>query len=121
MEAYPGGIAPWGAPGPDGMPVAVMYAPVVWTNGGERAGYAKVETPDLSAAFHRYGVKWEPDRATFYFDGREVYSLAVTVSDPLYLILDLWFGSASGDPDNATPTGESNAFEVNYVKAWQFK
>jgi hypothetical protein len=28
---------------------------------------------------------------------------------------------ASGDPDDSTPTGESNAFEVNYVKAWQFR
>jgi beta-glucanase (GH16 family) len=66
-------------------------------------------------------VKWEPNRVTFYFDGSEVYSLDVAVSNPLYMIVDLWFGSASGEPDDTTPTGESNAFEVNYVKAWQFK
>jgi beta-glucanase (GH16 family) len=121
MEAYPSGLEPWGAPGPDGVPVAMMYAPVVWTDGLQRAGYAKVVTPDLSADFHRYGVKWEPNRVTFYFDGREVYSLDVAVSDPLYIILDLWFGSSSGEPDDRTPTGESNSFEINYVKAWQFK
>jgi beta-glucanase (GH16 family) len=121
MEAYPGGLAPWGTPDADGVPVATMYAPVVWTDAQQRAGYANVYTPNLSEAFHRYGVKWEPNRVTFYFDGSEVYSLDVAVSDPLYMIVDLWFGSASGEPDDTTPTGESNAFEVNYVKAWQFK
>jgi len=121
LEAYPGGDAPWGKPDADGVPVSTMYAPVTWTDEGERAGYAKVETPDLSAGFHRYGVKWEPNRQTFYFDGREVFSHEVSISDPLFIIVDLWFGSASGQPNGQTPTGESNAFEVNYVKAWQFK
>ncbi|HZW19964.1 glycoside hydrolase family 16 protein [Noviherbaspirillum sp.] len=121
LEAYPGGAAPWGAPGEDGIPVPMMYAPVVWIDRGDRAGYSKVATPDLSAGFHRYGLKWEPDKATFYFDGKEVYSLQASITDPLFPILDLWFGSASGDPDDTTPTGESNAFEINYVKAWQFE
>lgn len=121
LEAYPGGVAPWGAPGTDGIPVPMMYAPVVWRDRDDQAGYSKVATPDLSAGFHRYGLKWEPDRATFYFDGKEVYSLQVTISDPLFPIVDLWFGSASGEPDASTPTGEANAFEINYVKAWQFK
>jgi beta-glucanase (GH16 family) len=121
LEAYPGGVAPWGAPGADGVPVPMMYAPVVWRDREDQAGYSKVATPDLSAGFHRYGLKWEPNKTTFYFDGKEVYSLQVTISDPLFPILDLWFGSASGEPDASTPTGESNAFEINYVKAWQFK
>lgn len=121
LEAYPGGAAPWGAPGGDGVPVPMMYAPVVWNDRGDQAGYTKVTTPDMSAGFHRYGLKWEPNRMTFYFDGKEVYSLQASISDPLFPILDLWFGSASGEPDASTPTGESNAFEINYVKAWQFK
>jgi hypothetical protein len=36
-------------------------------------------------------------------------------------MLDLWFGSASGQPDDSTPTGPGNAFEVRYVRSWQFK
>jgi beta-glucanase (GH16 family) len=121
MEAYPGGVEPWGRPGADGVPVPVMYAPVTWTDSTSRAGYAKVETPDLSSGFHRYGVKWEPSKQTFYFDGREVLTVNAVISDPLYLIIDLWFGSASGEPDGTTPTGEGNSYEINYVKAWQFK
>ncbi|NEX64230.1 glycoside hydrolase family 16 protein [Noviherbaspirillum sp. 17J57-3] len=121
MEAYPGGLEPWSRMGADGVPVATMYAPVAWTDSTSRAGYAKVETPDLSADFHRYGLKWEPNRQTFYFDGREVFTLDVSMSDPMYIILDLWFGSASGTPDDSTPTGPGNSYEIKYVKAWQFK
>jgi hypothetical protein len=39
----------------------------------------------------------------------------------MYIILDLWFGSDSGEPDETTPEGKSNSFEVKYVRAWQFK
>jgi hypothetical protein len=31
------------------------------------------------------------------------------------------YGSASGAADSTTPTGSSNSFEVNYVRAWTFK
>jgi beta-glucanase (GH16 family) len=43
------------------------------------------------------------------------------MSDPMYIMLDLWFGSASGEPDETTPEGKANSYEVNYVRAWQFK
>ncbi len=121
MEAYPGGEAPWSAPDANGTPSATMYAPVVWNDSDSRAGYGKIATPDLAAGFHKYGVKWEPNRITFYFDGVEGYSIDASISDPMYIILDLWYGSASGEPDDSTPTGASNAFTINYVKAWQFR
>jgi beta-glucanase (GH16 family) len=121
MEAYPGGVAPWGAPDADGIPTAMMYGVALWRDVDDRAGYGKVSTPDLSAGFHRYGAKWEPNKVTYYFDGREVASVDGSLSEPMFMILSLWFGSASGDTNGSTPTGESNAFEVNYVKAWQFK
>lgn len=121
MEAYPGGERPWGTPGADGVPAATMYAPVVWRDAQDQAGYTKVATPDLSQDFHRYGAKWEPNKVTFYFDGEEVYSVDASLSASMFMIIDLWFGSASGQPDASTPAGESNAMEINYVKAWKFK
>lgn len=69
----------------------------------------------------QYGVKREPERLTFYFDGNEVYRANVTMSDPLYILPDLWFGGASGTPDDTTPTGRGNACEINYIRAWQFR
>lgn len=74
---------------------------------------------DLSAGFHVYAAKWEPNRITFYFDGREVYSANVTMPDRMYMLVDLWFGSASGTPDESTPQGKANSFEIDYIRAWK--
>lgn len=120
MEAYAGGASPWGTI-IDGQPHPTMYASTIWKDATVQGGTKKVSTADLSAGFHKYALKWEPNKQTFYFDGREVYTANVTMSDPMYLMLDLWFGSASGTPDGTTPTGKTNAYEVNYIRAWQFK
>lgn len=121
MEAYPGGIEPWGAPDSNGVPTSMMYGATLWRDADDHAGFKMVATPDLSADFHRYGAKWEPNKVTYYFDGREVYSVNASLSDPMFMILTLWYGSASGETNGSTPTGSSNAYEINYVKAWQFK
>jgi len=119
MEAYAGGGPNSGWSDANFHPTA--YAPTVWLNHDRLAGSKTIQTPDLSAGFHRYAVKWEPNRQTFYFDGKEVYSLNVSMGDPMYIMLDLWYGSASGQPDNTTPTGKNNSYEVRYVRAWQFR
>lgn len=121
MEAYAGGDG-WGFLDKNGIPRPNVYAATVWLDEGRSAGMRMHEThTDLSAAFHKYAVKWEPHRQTFYFDGKPVFTADAEMSDPMYIILDLWFGSASGTPDDSTPQGKSNAFEVNYVRAWKFK
>lgn len=124
MEAYAGGAAPWGFNDANGIAHPQAYAPTVWKGDyeGQLVGSRQFDTGmDLSAGFHKYAVKWEPNKQTYYFDGQEVLVLDVTMTDPMYLMLDLWFGSASGTPDDSTPQGKGNSFEVNYVRAWQFK
>jgi beta-glucanase (GH16 family) len=119
MEAYPGGDPESGWS--DSRFHPTMYGVTIWETPNVPSGDKMIATPDLSAGFHKYGLKWEPDRQTFYFDGNEVYRVSVGMSDLMYILLDLWFGSASGTPDGTTPTGKSNAFEINYVRAWEFK
>jgi beta-glucanase (GH16 family) len=124
MEAYAGGAAPWGYTDSNGISRPTAYAPTVWNGDreGQLVGSRQYDTGmDLSAGFHKYAVKWEPNKQTYYFDGKEVLVLNTTFSDPMYLMLDLWYGSASGTPDNSTPQGKGNSFEVNYIRAWQFK
>jgi len=122
MEAYAGGIAPWGYTGKDGVARPTAYAPTVWLDKGVKAGFRQYDTHgDLSARFHKYGVKWEPDQLTFYFDGKPIKTVDASLSDPMYILVDLWFGSASGEPDDSTPQGEQNAFRINYVRAWRFR
>ncbi|WP_345136816.1 glycoside hydrolase family 16 protein [Dactylosporangium darangshiense] len=121
MEAYSGGgpTSGWS----DSNLHPTTFAATVWPTGAANpsAGQQKLATSDLSAAFHKYGLKWEPNRLTFYFDGQQFYTVNVSMSNRMYILLDLWFGSASGQPDGTTPTGESNSYIVNYVKAWQFQ
>lgn len=119
MEAYGGGSASgWS----DDNYHPTGYAPVVWRDTDDRAGFALLfGLGDLSADYHKYAVKWEPGRQTFYFDGREVYSVNADINHPLYIKLDLLYGSAAGRPDASTPTGPGNSFDIRYVRAWQFR
>ncbi len=124
MEAYAGGAAPWGFTDEQGVRRPQAYAPTVWKGDreGQLVGTRQYDTGmDLSTSFNKYAVKWEPNKQTYYFNGKEVLTLETTMSDPMYLMLDLWYGSASGQPDDSTPQGKDNSFEVNYVRAWQFK
>ncbi|NEX62710.1 glycoside hydrolase family 16 protein [Noviherbaspirillum galbum] len=123
MEAYAGGEG-WGYTNSSNVAIPTTYAPTVWKGDvdGQMMGSRMYDSgTDLSAGFHKYAVKWEPTKQTYYFDGKEVLVVNVTMGDPMYIMLDLWFGSASGTPDNSTPQGKDNSYEVNYVRAWQFK
>ena len=118
MEAYTGGGPATGWSDANLHPTA--YASTIWLDASVLGGTKTMVTSDLSAAFHTYALKWEASKQTFYFDGKEVYTANVTMADPMYVMLDLWFGSASGQPDSTTPVGIANAYEVNYVRAWKF-
>lgn len=117
MEAYAGGGPNSGWSDANYHPTA--YASTIWIDAGNLGGTKTMVTSDLSAAFHKYALKWEAGMQTFYFDGKAVFSKAVSMPDPMYLMLDLWYGSASGQPDGTTPTGIGNSYEINYVRAWK--
>lgn len=122
MEAYAGGIDPWGYTDGNGVARPKAIGVTVWYDEGVKAGSLQYDTRrDLSSDFHKYAVKWEPDRLTFYFDGKQVHQVRARMPDRKYIVLDLWFGSDSGEPDESTPEGKRNSFEVKYVRAWQFK
>ena len=122
MEAYAGGIEPWGYTDDSGVSRPTAYGATVWLDEGLSAGSRQYDAgKDLSAKFHKYAAKWEPGRVTFYLDGKETYFVEAAMTDPMYILVDLWFGSDSGEPDDSTPTGKRNSFEVNYIRAWQFK
>ena len=119
MEAYPGGGPDTGWSDANLHPTT--YAASIHFGDNAPVGSQKVATPDLSAGFHKYAVKWEPGKQTFYFDGQPFYTQAVNMSDRMFILLSFQFGSASNEGDATTPTGPGNAFEVRYVRAWQFK
>ena|GEM_PF-3022563 len=119
MEAYPGGGASSGWSDSSLNPTA--YGATVWIGDGSQAGFKMIQTTNLHAGYHKYAVKWEPNKQTFYFDGNPVYTLNVSMSNRMYILLSFQFGSASGSGDSSTPTGQGNSFDIKYVRAWRFK
>lgn len=131
MEAYPGGgpSSGWGNsqlhPVNYGMTLHKANEDYSWHEVPFSITYAGYYPEiDLSASFHVYGVKWASNLITFYFDGQQV-GPTYTYTDsywnaPMYILIDLWFGSASGTPNiTDTPMGINNSFEIDYVRAWE--
>lgn len=70
------------------------------------------ETPGLSSGYHTYGMDWEPDKISFYVDGKLMGSQA-TPSDmhsPMYLLTDL--ATQSGASSSAMTT------KIDYIRAF---
>jgi beta-glucanase (GH16 family) len=130
MEAYSGGGANSGWADNNQNPI--NYGMNLWKDNPRGVHIDEVKLRDhspyqdgvrLDQGFHKYAAMVEPDGVTFYFDGKQMGEKMRTdfYDMRMYIILDLWFGSASGQGDHTTPTGKTNSFEVNYVRAWQFK
>jgi beta-glucanase (GH16 family) len=119
MEGYPGGgpASYWSTADYHSN----AYGTTVWRDATTQTGWVMIPSGpiDLSTSFNKYGVRWDPSKITFYFNGRQVYSVNARMRDPMYIILSLWFGSASGPAGSYTPSGESNSFEISYVRAWR--
>jgi hypothetical protein len=89
---------------------------------------------NLSSVFHNYTVAWLPDRVTFYFDGREIYTIDQTnvrtfyTTNPtetwrngLHILcnLQLYAGFVN---ENYSDTYINNiSFDIDYVKVWELK
>ena len=77
------------------------------------------DIPNASADFHTYGVDWEPDKITWYFDGKQM-SQQNTPSDlnkPMYLLLSTMTGTSSswiGAPNASSPS----SMQVDYVRTY---
>lgn len=131
MEAYPGGgsASGWGDddlhPVNYGMTLHKANEDYSWHEIPYAIKYTDFYSPlDLSADFHVYGVNWQPQSVEFFFDGAQVGPTFNYYDDywnkPMYILLDLWFGSASGTPNSTdTPMGPANSFEIDYVRTWQ--
>jgi beta-glucanase (GH16 family) len=121
MEAYSGDKTGHWA---DEKQHPIRYGVSYYENGNGQPGKHDTQMPhtgDLSAGFHKYALKWEPDKLSFYFDGKLVHSAKVSMNRKMYILLDMQYGSASGPVDDTTPLGPGNAFEVKYVRAWKLK
>ena len=74
---------------------------------------------DTSTGYHTYGVDWEPDFITYYFDGQQVYKVATPadMNVPMYMIANLAVGG--GWPGNADATTPFPAnMNIDWIRAY---
>ncbi|MCJ2074167.1 family 16 glycosylhydrolase, partial [Methylobacterium sp. E-016] len=78
-----------------------------------------VSIADTSQGFHTYGVDWELNTITWYFDGREIFQ-ATTPADanrPMYMIANLAVGGSwPGNPDGSTTFPAE--MKIDYLRAY---
>jgi beta-glucanase (GH16 family) len=76
---------------------------------------------DLSAGFHTYGLDWESDHMTWYFDGSPFFTTSANVPNvAMYPIFNLAIGDATswpGAPDGNTIFPQS--LQIDYVRVYQ--
>lgn len=134
MHAYSG--APNGAWSNNSLhPVDYVYTAMSGPDNyiGEFRARTFRSMPDLSAAFHKYGVRWDANTVTYYLDGVQLGQPIAhnAIRTPMYFYIGLWMvneetspaiGSGTLSASNPyTPTGSGNALQVNYARAWRFK
>ncbi|HEV8015342.1 MAG TPA: glycoside hydrolase family 16 protein [Stellaceae bacterium] len=74
---------------------------------------------DTSTSFHSYGVDWEPNFITYYFDGKQVYQTPTPadMNTPMYMIANLAIGGYwPGDVDGTTPFPAQ--MQIDFVRAY---
>lgn len=82
-------------------------------------GFASV--PDMTAAFHTYGMDWEEQTITWYFDGQQVFQIPTPADmhQPMYMLMDVSAGTV-GSWEGQPPTGqETGAMQVKAVTVYQ--
>jgi beta-glucanase (GH16 family) len=81
------------------------------------------QVPDASAAFHDYGVLWQPDRLIYFIDRKPVSDIKVPPGfrNPVYMIVNLAMGSKDfqGVGFVAAESPVTVEFEIDRISAWQ--
>jgi len=74
---------------------------------------------NMSTGYHTFGVDWEPNFITYYFDGQQVYKVATPadMSTPMYMIANLAVGGTwPGNADATTPFPAN--MNVDWIRAY---
>jgi beta-glucanase (GH16 family) len=81
-------------------------------------GYGEWNTvdADLYDGYHTYGVKWEADKITYYFDGEEIgqTTTPADMHQAMYLIANL----AVGGHWPESPDGDTAQLKIDYIRAY---
>ena len=78
--------------------------------------------PDATQGFHTYGVDWQPDKITWYFDGKEMKQQATPadMNKPMYMLIDTMTGTADSWIGAPQP-GTTSQMQIDYIRAYASK
>jgi serralysin len=74
---------------------------------------------NTTTGYHTYGVDWEPDNITFYFDGQQVDKVPTPADmhKPMYMLANLAVGGSwPGSPDASTHLPAD--MNIDYIRAY---
>src|SRR5690242_10859524 len=85
-----------------------------WSSGG--GGNWVPTTGNIYTGYHTYGVDWEPDHVTYYFDGQQVaqFNTPSDMHKPMYMLANL----AVGGSWVGSPAGETGQMKIDYIRAY---
>ncbi len=87
--------------------------------GNNQATGFVVNEPGMTTGFHTYGVDWEPDYITWYFDGNAVSKTPTPagMNKPMYMLANLAVGGDwPGAPNSTTPFPAD--MKIDYIRAY---
>jgi beta-glucanase (GH16 family) len=91
--------------------------------GGPNVGTTTaVRVADTARGFHTYGVDWQAETITWYFDGRKIFTERTPedMHKPMYLIVNLAVGGTGSWPGPPTRATIFPAhFQIDYVRAYK--
>ncbi|MBV8372019.1 MAG: glycoside hydrolase family 16 protein [Candidatus Eremiobacteraeota bacterium] len=79
---------------------------------------------NLATGFHTYGLDWQPNAVTWYFDGKAIKRYAQRAHiprQPMYVILNLAIGGWLPGQLHPRPNDFPATMLVDYVKIWSSK
>jgi len=89
---------------------------LVKTDSGGQGAWNSTNGANLYTQYNTFGVDWQPDRITFYFNGQAYASVATPTefNQPMYLLANL----AVGGNWAGAPIGETAALKIDYIRAF---
>ena len=86
-----------------------------WGAIGGGGAWAKVDA-NVYDSYHRYGVDWQADKITYYFDGQQVGQIDTPpgFNKPMYMLANLAVGGHWAE----NPAGETAHLDIDYIRAY---
>src|SRR5579885_2463243 len=85
-------------------------------NSGQSNGSWETVPANIYTGYHTYGVDWEPDHVTYYFDGQQVaqFNTPSDMNKPMYMLANLAVGGNWPGPEGS----ETAHMMIDYIRAY---